>query len=103
MEGVPVDDTNEQLKDRVAAAILDMYPNAVRYGVTSSDQGHSGYLLTHVRSGEDFEINPDSEEFARLGEGVDDDLALLRWGAFGDRNRDSEFEVDIVTGQIVRP
>ncbi len=92
----------EAAKARIAAAIRGQYPSAARYGVESSDQGHSGYLLRRVLF-DDETIGYDQVSFNQLADAVDDDLRSLAWGAFGDRDRDSDFDVDIFTGRIFRP
>ena len=86
-----------------AAMIREMYPTATRYGVSSSDQGRFGYTLSDVSFDDGTVITHDSGTFAALAEEVEAEvLADLSWGAFGDRNADSEFDVDIDTGRIIR-
>lgn len=92
----------DKIKTKVAAAIVELYPTATRYGVSSSDQGNHGYLLSDVGFDDDTVITQDSARFSELAEELDDELRNLSWGAFGDRDQDSAFDVDITTGTIIR-
>jgi len=88
--------TDEQRKADVAAAIKAKYPTAQSYEVYSSDQSNSGYELGEVMLDDGTELIDEE-----LAEAVWEDLIWLRWGAFGDRNSDSQFEVDITTGRML--
>lgn len=101
VELTPADTTDETVR-QVAAAILALYPTATSYGVSSSDQGYCGYLLTQVGFADDTVITHDSDRFTELANEQDDELRNLSWGAFGDTNADSAFDVDISTGRIIR-
>lgn len=97
------DTDTDATKQKIAALILELYPSATRYGVESSDQNQGyGYLLSDVGF-DDTTITRDSGTFTALAERIDDELLLdLDWGAFGDRNADAAFDVDITTGRIMR-
>lgn len=86
----------------VAAAITRLFPTATFYGLSSNDQGNYGYTLVSVGFEDSTIIDADSDRFTELAIELYDALGDLSWGAFGDRNRDSDFDVDITTGKIIR-
>jgi hypothetical protein len=87
----------------VIETIRKQYPTATSFEVSSSDQGHYGYWLYAVKFDDDTVIDGNSGTFAKLANTVQDDwLADLSWGAFGDTNADSGFDVDMTTGRIIR-
>jgi hypothetical protein len=86
----------------VSAAILELYPSATRFGVSSADQDDYGFWLIDVGFDDDVVITQDSGTFAELVEKLHHHFRSLSWGVFGDHNDDADFDVDIRTGRIIR-
>lgn len=89
--------------DGIVNAVRQAFPTAVRFGVSSSDQRHSGYNLDSVQLADGTTIDSGTTfDALTQTEPIDQDLFNLSWGAFGDRNADSCFDVDMDTQRIVR-
>jgi len=79
-----------------------VYPEAIRYGVQSSDQNQYGYRLTYVALPDGLIIDRTDAAFDRVGDELDDMLGDLDWGSFGDRGIDTDFGVSFETGRMIR-
>ncbi len=97
--------TDEELIAEVGKKVREKYPTAATYSVESGDQTPGrGYTLSDVTlaDGTDLTFGEDSAEFEEFADLLDETLADIAWGSFGDANRDSLFSVDVATGRIVR-
>lgn len=85
------------------AAVLEQHPDAVSFSVTSSDQDSYGYYYRYTTLADGTRVDEelfDEERYTPLEE--DERLTDLDWGAFGDKDSDSTFDVSTVTGRIIR-
>lgn len=85
---------------QVCRTILAAHPDAVSFDVSSSDQG-SGWVLYAVALRDGSRIDND-ERYVRIEDAVSHDLAWIRWGAWGDRNKDAYLTVSLPDGQWIK-
>jgi hypothetical protein len=94
-------DDESTRKQRVIDDILKLAPTAVTYDISSSDQGHCGWRLMAVTLADGTDLD-EGETFDAIELATEEDLILLRWGAFGDRNNDTDLTIDVRTGAWLR-